>query len=194
MTTQPAHGSAREQPLDDFSQCHAGILEHLDALEELPGLLGAAERLRKLAQDFAHFFLDVVLEHHQEEEKELFTAVLSSARPGDELQRVHAMVAQLTREHRDIEAQWEQLRPEIQKVIKGQPARVDPAAIASLVQQYKRHAHFEETQFLPLSQQILGRNDHHMAALGLSLHMRRRPLTDLAEANKMARRARRMAS
>lgn len=29
-----------------------------------------------------------------------------------------------------------------------------------------------ETEFLPLSQTILGRNSNHMAALGLSLHMR----------------------
>lgn len=182
-----------EDPLGDFSQCHAGILGHLDALEALPGLLASAERSRRLADDFVHFFLDVVLEHHQEEEKELFAAVLASAEPGDERDRVRSMVDQLTREHRDIEAQWERLRPQIQKVVRGQPARVDPAAIGSLVRQYKEHAHFEETRFLPLSHRILGRNGHHMAALGLSLHMRREPLTDLAVANRVARRARRSA-
>ena len=41
---------------------------------------------------------------------------------------------------------------------------------------YQAHAAFEEATFLPLSQTILGRNDHHMAALGLSLHMRHTPL------------------
>ena len=38
---------------------------------------------------------------------------------------------------------------------------------------YKAHARFEEQQFLPLSKTILGRNGDHMAALGVSLHMRR---------------------
>ena len=47
--------------------------------------------------------------------------------------------------------------------------------LASLIAQYKEHARFEETEFLPLSEQILGRNNHHMAALGLSLHMRHQP-------------------
>jgi hypothetical protein len=40
------------------------------------------------------------------------------------------------------------------------------------VSEYTAHAQFEEAEFLPLAQTILGRNSNHMAALGLSLHMR----------------------
>jgi hypothetical protein len=46
------------------------------------------------------------------------------------------------------------------------------SAIQRLVTQYQAHAKYEETEFLPLAQTILGRNANHMAALGLSLHMR----------------------
>jgi hypothetical protein len=46
-----------------------------------------------------------------------------------------------------------------------------------LVTQYRAHAQFEEQSFLPLSQAILGRNSHHLAALGLSLHMRHTPVS-----------------
>ena len=38
---------------------------------------------------------------------------------------------------------------------------------------YKGHARFEEQSFLPLSKTILGRNGDHLAALGVSMHMRR---------------------
>lgn len=38
--------------------------------------------------------------------------------------------------------------------------------------EYQRHASVEETEFLPLAQEILERNSNHLAALGLSLHMR----------------------
>ena len=41
-----------------------------------------------------------------------------------------------------------------------------------LVTEYQAHARYEETEFLPLSEKILSRNSNHMAALGLSLHMR----------------------
>ena len=57
----------------------------------------------------------------------------------------------------------------------GQPADVDPQDVRSLVAQYQAHARFEEQEFLPLSEQILSRNSDHMAALGLSLHMRHQP-------------------
>ena len=40
---------------------------------------------------------------------------------------------------------------------------------------YAAHAGFEESRFLPLAQDILGRDDNHMAALGLSLHLRHAP-------------------
>ena len=89
------------------------------------------------------------------------------------------MVDQLTREHRDIERQWSTLEPQLKKLAKGQPVEIDPQAIASLVAQYKAHAEFEEAEFLPLSARILGRDSDHMAALGLSLHMRHQPPTIL---------------
>jgi hypothetical protein len=41
---------------------------------------------------------------------------------------------------------------------------------------YNAHANYEETEFLPLAETILGRNANHMAALGLSLHMRHTPI------------------
>jgi len=85
-------------------------------------------------------------------------------------------VDQLTREHRDVEAQWKQLEPLIKKLAKGQPADVNPQAVSSLVAQYQAHAQFEEQEFLPLSEKILSRNGDHMAALGLSLHMRHQPV------------------
>ena len=41
-----------------------------------------------------------------------------------------------------------------------------------LVSDYRAHAHYEELVFLPAAQSILGRNANHLAALGLSLHLR----------------------
>lgn len=193
MNTPIDRPSDIDTPLEDFSHCHAGILGHLDAFEEIPRLIEPAQRLRRLAEDFSGFFRDVVFEHHQEEERELFVAVLDSARKGDELERVRRMVGRLTREHRDIEEQWSRMQPEMKKLIKGQAARIDPSAIGALVAQYKAHARFEETEFLPLSREILGRDGNHMAALGMSLHIRRTPLTSATEARRLAEEYRRAA-
>ncbi|HRP95605.1 MAG TPA: hemerythrin domain-containing protein [Rhodocyclaceae bacterium] len=166
---------ADETPIADFSSCHAGILAGLDAFAELPALVAAAERARRVAQQAADLFGNVVLEHHAEEEEELFPAVLASAEPGEELERVRQIVDRLTREHREVEALWKRLAPAVKKAAKGQSVQLDLAEVERLVRMYAAHASFEEAEFLPLSQRILGRNANHMAALGLSLHMRHAP-------------------
>jgi len=174
MTTSPASNPAAggDDPLNQFSDCHAGILTHLHALAGLPALARAAAQARRTAEDTLRFFRDVIYEHHAQEEKELFPAVLGSAKPGDEQRQVQQIVDRLTREHRDIEAGWARLEPALRDVAKGRDADLDDAAVDVLVRRYEAHAAYEEREFLPLSQTILGRDDRHKAALGLSLHMR----------------------
>jgi hypothetical protein len=164
--------AAGHSPLDDFSQCHAGILGHLQQLGTLPALLEPAARARQIAADTVSFFRQAVYEHHAEEEKELFPAVLASAAKGEERDRVQALVHTLTAEHRKVEAAWSKLEPKLKAVSKGHDTDVDGADIQALVDCYQAHARFEEAVFLPLSQAILGRNSNHLAALGVSMHMR----------------------
>jgi len=82
------------------------------------------------------------------------------------------MNKRLTDEHRELEKLWKVLESGLKKVVKGQFGEVNVADLARLVSQYRAHAQFEEQEYLPLAQKILGRNGNHMAALGLSLHMR----------------------
>ena len=164
-----------DEPLQNFSNCHAGILSHLNEFGELPALMESATRARRIATETLAFFRDAVREHHSEEERDLFPAVLASAVKGVEHDRVQVMVEQLTSEHRTIEAAWARLEPELKKVAKGQDVALNIAGVDHLVKSYRAHAQYEESEFLPLSHEILGRNSNHMAALGLSLHMRHAP-------------------
>ncbi len=173
MPTQPPVDT--DAPLNNFANCHAGIVKHLTALDELPALLEPAARARQIAEEALEFFREAIFEHHLEEERELFPAVIASAQPGAELERVKAMAKRLTDEHRAIEALWKQLEKGLKPVAKGQSTRLDVSELHRLVTEYKAHATFEETEFLPLSEEILGRNSNHMAALGMSLHMRHVP-------------------
>ena len=172
LTSSAAGGDA---PLLGFAQCHVGILSHLNRFGELPALLESAAKARAIAQETLAFFHAAVYEHHAEEERALFPAVLASAAPGDELVRVKAITDQLVREHRHIEAVWTHLEPQLKMLAKGQPADVDVADIEQLVNHYRSHAAYEEETFLPLSHTLLSRNSKHMEALGLSLHIRHMP-------------------
>lgn len=165
-------------PLTNFNNCHIGILKRLTALDELPALLEPAARARQIAEQSLEFFREAIFEHHLEEERDLFPAVIASARPGEEQERVKAMAQRLTDEHRAVEKLWKSLEKGLKQVAKGQSTELDVTDLQHLVNQYQAHAAFEEQEFLPLSEQILGRNSNHMAALGLSLHIRHaRPVT-----------------
>lgn len=170
--TPPPGAGAADRPLDAFSLCHVGILSHLEAFGRLPALLEQAARARHIATDTLKFFREAVFEHHSEEERELFPAVLASATEGEERNRVQTIVDRLTKEHREVEAVWSKLEPGLKDVAKGHDSTLDGAAVTALVTAYEGHARYEEQVFLPLSQAILSRNGNHMAALGVSLHLR----------------------
>ena len=170
--TAPIAAGTQDAPIANFSQCHVGIIDHLDALGELPALMAPARRARAIAADMLKFFEAVILEHHGEEERDLFPAVVESAAQGQERTLVKTTVERLTTEHRQIEAWWSQIKPQLKQIARGHDTELDALAVQQLVQQYHAHALVEEAEFLPLSQVILGRNANHMAALGMSLHMR----------------------
>lgn len=173
--TEPTSQPQGDEPLNQFAHCHSGILSRLSMLDELPGLLGPAARARMIAEQALSFFREAIFEHHLEEERELFPAVLASAHPGEERERVQSIAERLTREHRVLEGLWKSLEKDLKRVAKGQDADLDTADVHRLVREYSAHARFEESDFLPLAHTILGRNGNHMAALGLSLHMRHQP-------------------
>ncbi len=164
-----------EAPITHFSNCHVGIFAQLDRMGDLPALLGPAVQARKIADQSLAFFSKGMYTHHSEEEKDLFPAVRASAQAGAERMKVDALIEQLTHDHRSLEKLWESLEPGLRKVSKGQDTTLDVATLEALVQRYQSHAQLEEREFLPLAQEILGRNDNHMAALGLTLHMRHVP-------------------
>ncbi|MDV7392243.1 hemerythrin domain-containing protein, partial [Arthrospira platensis SPKY1] len=117
--------NAEPTPISDFSNCHSGILRGLDAFAELPGLVEAMRRARQVAQQVQAVFEDAVIEHHAQEEKDLFPAVLASAQPGEEREKVKQITDRLTREHREVEAMWKRLAPQVKKVAKGQEVALD---------------------------------------------------------------------
>ena len=170
--SNPESTMAQDAPIAGFSHCHVDIVKHLEMLGELPALPALVRRAREIAADMLVFFDTVIVQHHAEEEQELFSAVLRSATKGQEQARVEEAIERLTAQHRQIEAWWSRIKPQLKQIAKGHEADLDPGAIAQLIGGYRAHAAAEEAEFLPLAQTILGRNSNRMAALGLSLHMR----------------------
>lgn len=176
MITTPSAANtpnnAANAPITNFTECHAGILSQLRLLDELPGLLVSAVRARQVARESLAFFQTAIFEHHAEEERDLFPAVLASAQSDAERDLVRTVTDRLTLEHRVLEGLWKSLEEALKRASHGQDADLNGQDLYRLVESYAAHASFEESKFLPLAELILGRNSNHMAALGLSLHMR----------------------
>ncbi len=161
-----------DTPLQNFSSCHVGFVTVLEAALGLPDMIVTAARSRSCAADTLKMFRDSLLAHHDDEERDLFPAVLKIAQPGEEADKARTMVAQLIREHREIARLWKQLQPAVQAIANGYLPRLDSALLQELVRRFNEHVRVEEEQFLPFAQQVLARETEDLAMLGLALHRR----------------------
>jgi hemerythrin-like domain-containing protein len=162
-------------PLKTLYHSHEGIVKQLRELGELPRLAQQMAQARRVSAASVALFRNNVLVHHQDEERDLFPAVIGSASPGAERESAQALAARLVAEHRDLEQMWKTLEPSVRAVARGRAEGLDAALLERLVQAYVAHARFEEEHFLPLAQAILERNPNHLGAVGVALHMRRKP-------------------
>ncbi|MCP5266222.1 MAG: hemerythrin domain-containing protein [Burkholderiaceae bacterium] len=173
MGADTASGISGDNPLQDFSTAHAGILQHIGQLEALPAKLAAGAPDKPLQREIAAlvaFFNDEMYEHHEQEERELFFELARAAEAGDELEMVRSVCARLVREHRQVERAWAGIEAGLKRLARGKDADLDPAAIKKFAADYGSHARFEETMVLPLSAKIL--RDGDKAALAVKLHLR----------------------
>lgn len=171
MNASPlSSGTAHDDPIKDFSRCHAGIIAQFARLRELPALCAQPDQqpAQRVAQEFIDFFSDVIIEHHEEEEHQLFPTVTRHAAAGDEKELVITLVKRLREEHKALEAQWKKLAPEVRRLAKGKSADVDAQELRSFADAYVAHAKFEEAAFMPLSTKVLG--PHGLAGLALQIH------------------------
>lgn len=170
--TSTRQANEADAPLQDFSRSHERFVTVLEAALGLPEMIATAARSRSCATDMLKMFHDRLLAHHDDEERDLFPAVLQAAQPGDEAARARAMVEQLVREHREIAQVWKQLEPAVQAVANGYLPSLDAALLKELVSRFNEHVRAEEVDFLPFAQRVLGRQAADMAKLGLALHRR----------------------
>lgn len=119
MSDAKSNSLIERDSLGEFSQCHEGIFRKLLTLEELSAILPAIVRARQIAEEMIPFFNGVVLDHHAEEERDLFPLVLKNARVGEERDTVQKLIVKLTAEHRSIEAIWCTLEPKLASLNKG---------------------------------------------------------------------------
>ena len=169
----PAPSTTPEAPLEMLSACHARIERQCATLRRLVPHLqthGADEEARTAADNVIRYFDSSTKHHHEDEEKDLFPALLESMAGSDPV-CLRELTEALTAEHRALDADWRRVRASLTQIAAGTSAHLGPDDVEALVSRYERHIAREEQELLPMAARLLG--DEDVARIGKAMRARR---------------------
>ena len=148
-----------EEPFEMLATCH----ERVERMLALQGKLqrhlldkGCDAPARQAARDVMRYFDLAAPLHHQDEELHVFPALLSG--PDKAL---HALVARLLQNHRDMEVAWAQARRVLLAIADSLESSWTPltleqtAALTAFAALYRQHLDDEDNVAYPAAQAVL---------------------------------------
>jgi hemerythrin-like domain-containing protein len=160
-------------PLAMLSACHTRIVDQCATLQRLvPHLVrhGADADARTAAANVIRYFDTAAPLHHDDEEIDLFPALIESM-AGSDAVCLHEMTAALAAEHRELEARWARIRGLLTRVVAGVAVELDGDAIKSWVDLYAGHIEREERELLPMAARLL--SDDELDHISRAMRKRR---------------------
>lgn len=168
--SSPAAGF--EQPFEMLDACHDRVRRSLRRLQRLAGYLrehGCDTPAREAAADVLRYFDVAAPHHHEDEERHVFPPLLGHGTPA-----LQDAVRRLQRDHVEMAATWQALRPALQAVADGRSTALDAGAQAHLqhfVGLYDEHLRIEDETVYPAARACIG--DAALAAIGDDMAQRR---------------------
>lgn len=161
------------QPLELLHACHGRIEAQCVTMHKLAAHLethGCDAESKVAAQAVLRYFNTAAVHHHEDEEIDLFPALLALV--GDEERlRMSALLENLIGQHRDLASAWSAVSPWLESVANGEPASFARASLEGLLVLYRRHIELEETALLPYCRKVMDRPRREV--LGRSMAARR---------------------
>lgn len=165
--------ASTEVPLEMLASCHIRIERQCLTLRRLvPHLTehGADEEARRAAANIIRYFDTSAMQHHADEEDDLFPALLESMAGSDPV-CLREMTEGLTADHRTLEALWQRLRQVLEQVAAGEPASLLSSEVEAFAGLYERHLKFEEDELFPMAARLL--SDADLDRIGHAMRERR---------------------
>lgn len=169
--SSPAAGP--EAPLDMLSACHTRVEKQCQTLERLQAHLplhGSDTQAQEAAQAILRYFDTAARHHHEDEEQDLFPAVLE-AMAGSDAVCLRELTMALMVEHRQLEQHWHVLRLTLLEVAQGQPTTLSAPQVQAFTQAYRGHIQREDQELLPVAARLLG--DQALKDIGQAMRLRR---------------------
>lgn len=149
-----------EVPLEMLAACHGRVQAQCSTLLRLQahvGKNGCDQPAREAATAVMRYFDSAGRHHHEDEEQDLFPALLE-AMAGSDAVCLRELTEGLRADHRVLEGRWRALREVLAGVAAGQAdaaARLVGADVAGFVAGYERHIAREEAALLPMAGRLL---------------------------------------
>ncbi|TXF11738.1 hemerythrin domain-containing protein [Pelomicrobium methylotrophicum] len=167
---RPAPGFDR--PLALLEACHDRIESRCTLLLRLVDHLeqqGMDDDARLAARQVLSYFDDAGVKHHQDEEQDLFPALLAVA--GPEQAMLDRLIDELREDHRRMEALWGELREPLKAIRTGAASALDRELARRFQALYLQHIEREERDLLPVAARRL--SAEQIRCLGASMAARR---------------------
>lgn len=165
--------ASTEAPLEMLAACHGRVQRQCQTLQRLlPHVAqhGADDAARQAAVAVMRYFDTAAVDHHADEELDLFPA-LREALAGSDAVCVVALIDALRGEHRQLEALWRALRSQLNALATGDAAALQAQSIDRFIATYERHIEREDTELLPMAARLL--DDRALQSIGAAMRERR---------------------
>lgn len=169
----PAPAPGADDPLALLSACHGRIARQCATLSRLAAHLpmhGSDEAAQTAAASVSRYFDTAAVHHHEDEEADLFPALIESM-VGSDAGCLHALVQGLIDEHRRLAALWLPLRAALSDIAAGRPAVLPMPQVQAFAEAYAAHIQREDDELLPMAARLI--SDDALAAIGQAMRARR---------------------
>lgn len=163
-----------DEPLKILSACHQRILAQLQTLDRLVRWLpehGADADARKAAESVMRYFDTAAVNHHRDEEEDLFPRLLARV-SADGAFRVKSLVRWAREDHVAIAGKWRALRVQLQAIADGESDALGAEDVANFTARNLSHIDREDNELLPYAAQLLTAED--LTAFSANMKARRR--------------------
>ncbi len=162
-----------EVPLEMLAACHGRVQHQCETLQRLLAHLkdhGADRPAQEAARAVIRYFDTAALHHHEDEEQDLFPALLESM-AGSDATCLRELTAALCNDHRALEGHWQRVRLALLQVQEGLASTLAEADVPGFIDHYARHIAREETELLPMAARLISAEE--LDRIGRNMRARR---------------------
>ena len=169
----PTVAAGFEAPLERLAACHGRMRNQCATLLRLRShvaAVGADPAASTAARGVMRYFDTAARDHYEDEEQDLFPAMLESMAGSDPV-CIRELIDSLKNDHRELERLWGKVRAWLLEVEAGKAVPPEIHEVDLFVDLHETHATREERELLPMAERLLSTKD--LDEIGRAMRERR---------------------